>query len=349
MDYNLQIQKLLIQADNELTEQGEIIILKQAIAVADSHNDIEWGFDLRLDLFETFRIADINEMMPAFVWLLDAYDNNSDLFDENELLWIYDWMIDTSARDYNISLEQIDSMLEDYKNRLLRNGMSIRTYYKSKIGVGFIIENLGMVKENIELRNKSERDKMSSSEYDDLYDEILYFLQTANISEAVKLYPKVLQLNTNSITISSSYAEELIRCKRYDIVNKYIDDAIKDLSESKDRYLMVAISSIVFALFRINKIKDAWYYFENSINWYSKTCEYDILLWGLNVLPLLACGGKRELNLKTDLPFYNESGVYDVSQLYQYVYGKVSYLSTVFDKRNRCNYFEKQISEFSKI
>ena len=249
MDYNLHIQKLLIQVDAEKSPQNKVSLIKQAISLADLHNDIEWSFDLRIILFEEFKMPKLEDMMPAFVWLLDAFDNNPELFDEEELLWIYDWIIYVSSKDYNISLEQLNAMLDDYKNRLLRCGYSVRTYYKSKIALGFVIEDFDMIHENLTLRNQSVNDDMSSNEFDDLSDDISYYLQTGNIDKAIELFPEIKKLNTDTIHISSSYAEEITRCKRFDIIDQFITEAINDLSStSKDDNLMVSTSAIAFAL-----------------------------------------------------------------------------------------------------
>lgn len=51
MRYTLQIQKLLLQAQNENLHPQEMAnLLKEAIRIADENDDVEWATELRLDL-----------------------------------------------------------------------------------------------------------------------------------------------------------------------------------------------------------------------------------------------------------------------------------------------------------
>jgi len=93
MNYNLEIQKVLLKLKDLKSFEDKIMALKEAIQVADQHNDIDWGFDLRLDLIRQERnTSRCNESFPAFAWILHTSDANEDYFDESEFLWEYKWI-----------------------------------------------------------------------------------------------------------------------------------------------------------------------------------------------------------------------------------------------------------------
>ena len=349
MDYNLQIQKLLIQVDAESSMANKAALLKQAINIAGSHNDIEWGYDLRLNLMDVCNgIVKNTDALPAFVWVLDACDRNPDLFDEKELLWKYKWMIDSAARNSKISMLQINAILDDFKARLERNGYSLRAYYGILVSVGFITENMSMVKQNIDLRAKCERDNMSDSSSHDLYDRILYLLMINEADAALALEGEMRQKNKgnigNTFAINTCYSEFLSRIGRHGEAKHFIDAAEKNFTEilNKECYLMVTLSSLIYAL-NIVETEKAWQYFEQYAHWIDEGEEYDTLIFGLNILPLLACGGQRRLSLNSHLPFYNSENEYDIKAIFDYFYNITKALAQAFDERNQNNAFAKQI------
>lgn len=350
MDYNLQIQKLLVQVDGELSVENKAILLKQAINIADSHNDIEWGYDLRLDLMDICSgVAKNTDALPAFVWLLDATDRNSDLFDEADLLWKYKWMIDSAARNSKISMEQINSITADFKIRLQRSGYSLRSYYGILVSIGFITENMLMTKSNIALREPCEFDDMSDSASHDLYDRILYHLMVDEIDEALALHNEMVKKSTqnlgNMFAINSCYAEYLTRTGRLSEAERFIASAEKNLADmqgDKECWLMVTLSSLIYA-FNVTDVEKAWRYFEQYAHWFEEGEEYDMLIFGLNMLPLLKRGGERKLDLKPHVPYYNNNGVYNVSQLFDYFYTITNALAQAFDERNGNDSFKKQL------
>ena len=51
MRYTLEIQKLLLQTQNEsLRPREKANLLKEAIRIADDNEDVEWATEMRLDL-----------------------------------------------------------------------------------------------------------------------------------------------------------------------------------------------------------------------------------------------------------------------------------------------------------
>ena len=125
-DYSLQIQKLLIKAETQEQPDDKIKLIKEAIQLADIHNDVEWGFDLRKEIIENEKgTSRCIEGMPALSWLLEAYDQHSGIFEETEFMLEYKWMLMAACRNVNISAQQLEQIFEDYKTRSQRNGYSL--------------------------------------------------------------------------------------------------------------------------------------------------------------------------------------------------------------------------------
>lgn len=165
MLYTLKIQKLLNQGE-ALSQPGEKIkLLLQAIKIADENEDIEWGYDLRLMLIETERdVTFTKESIPAFAWVLKVCDEHPDLFSETDFLWQYKWMMADLYDNPQVSKEQVQAALEDFKLRLQRNGYGLRAYYNELYSDALVQKDAALIQEYGEKLKTITRDQMSDCE-----------------------------------------------------------------------------------------------------------------------------------------------------------------------------------------
>ena len=132
MKYTLEIQKLLLQAQNKnLHPREKANLLKEAIRIADENEDVEWATEMRLDLiYELNLLSADTEEIAVFSKILDDYENHKDVIKEDDLLWKYKWIWSSTFDIPEIPMEQVEAVGEDYKTRILRNGYSLRSYYQ---------------------------------------------------------------------------------------------------------------------------------------------------------------------------------------------------------------------------
>ena len=131
MRYTLEIQKLLLQTQNDnLHPREKANLLKEAIRIADENEDVEWATELRLDLIYELNLLSADaEEITVFSKILDDYENHKDVIKEDDLLWKYKWIWACTFDLPEIPMEQVQAIGEDYKTRILRNGYSLRSYY----------------------------------------------------------------------------------------------------------------------------------------------------------------------------------------------------------------------------
>ena len=106
MKYTLEIQKLLLQAQNKnLHPREKANLLKEAIRIADENEDVEWATEMRLDLiYELNLLSADTEEIAVFSKILDDYENHKDVIKEDDLLWpgpfkmSRRWLVRPSAR-----------------------------------------------------------------------------------------------------------------------------------------------------------------------------------------------------------------------------------------------------------
>lgn len=351
MDYNLQIQKLLVKADAVALPQDKLNFIKQAISVADSHNDIEWGFDLRLELIDIESdMARRAESLPAFTWILDTYDNNSDLFRERDFLWKYKWMISYVRRTVSVSVEQNESIMEDFKTRLQRNGYSLRPYYQAKAHMANFVDNQEEVRKYLNLADKELRDNMSNCAACELDDKVELELRLGNFDTAMTmgsdLFSKKLTCAHMPFATYCTCVECFTDAKEYERAHDFFLKAEEDLRAMENDTSQISnVAKMIHFLSVYGQKDKAWEYFEQYAEWSHESDDYRCYTFAVNVLHLLKTGGELTLKVSPIMPWYKADNVYSALQLYNYYYAMATDLGAQFDNRHNTSFFTKKIND----
>ena len=348
MNYKLEIQKLLVKAE-VLLSNDKINLLKQAAKLADANSDLEWGYELRMKIIEECngKFKDV-EALLSFAWILEAYDAEPSKFDAVELLWKYKWMIDSAARCHFVSIEQLEKMLEDYRKRLIAANFGLRSYFCAGVSVGIITENMVRVKNCLDARDTMQHDIICDTPAYELYDNVLYNLMVRDTKAAFDMENKFLSIANRKdlFYIDCGYAEYLVRYGKMKRAKPFIERAEEVFTQidNKQCWLTVSLSGLIYALTFTDSEK-AWRYLSEHINWIIECQEYDALVFGMNILPLLKRKDKRRLNLSHEFPMFRDDSLYDTKLLFDYFYETTLEKAKKFDARNGNNSFKKQLKE----
>jgi hypothetical protein len=349
MNYTLEIQKLLLGRDRQQSPSDRIALLKQAINLADANNDPAWGFDLRLDLIRDEKdTSRCDESLPAFTWILDAYDKNPELFNEEDFLWEYKWMLGSVRRNSAVSFKQIEAITEDFRMRLLRNGYSLRPYYTCKAHMELFINNLGQAKEDLVLRDMEVRDEMSNCPACELDDCVELELRLGNFDKALTVGNNML---TKKITCTHMPFSCYCTCVEYfrkagdmERAYEYFQKAEADLADLSDTSQIQEVGIMLRFLTDYDREK-AWTFFERHAHWNVNSEDYLDFLFSIHVMPLLKSEESRVLNVNPSIEWYREDNTYDLKEIHNYYYNKAKDLAERFDRRNGNSYFSEQFAE----
>ena len=354
MRYTLEIQKLLYQIEDNknLTPKDKVKLFKQAADIADSNDDIEWGYDIRLQLIrECFALASGTELVTEFTWILNAYESHPDWFDENDFLWEYKWVLGELYRNHEVPLEQINTIMEDFKTRLQRNGFSLQPYYDRLFDEYTILEEPEKAGKYLKLRKSVPNDDMGNCPACLLDGEIDYLLLTDKFDEANHRSQPLIDKQIGCTHVPARtfctlfyYANKIGNKKEaaryYDLAEEIINKLIDDNDES----MCTSVGRMICYLFETDE-KKAWYYLEKSLPWSFESNPYTRYKYYLYVYEGLLKYKGESINL--DLPDsfapYNKDNVYRIDELITYFKYEASLLAEAFDKRNGCNVFTKQL------
>ncbi|MDR1897051.1 MAG: hypothetical protein LBR10_09710 [Prevotellaceae bacterium] len=350
MLHNLQIQKLLVKASAVQSPYDRIKMVKEAVSIADVHNDIERGFDLRRELIilEKGTSSSI-ESFPAFTWMLEAQSQHPDLFGDKDLILQYKWMVHAAMRNAEVSATQLESIMEDYKIRLERNGFTLHSYYSARTHQAFMMNELDAAREYLVLRGGEKRDDLSFCEACEISDLVEYEFMTNNIKRAFRVgvdlfsgksYCKYIPFQTicNSLNILQSNGYEHDAASLFEVADNELE-RMKNSDMSNIGY----VGQLLHYLIGIDKER-AWEYFERYVAWSIDCEDYFGFRFGSGALSLFKGSGARRLNVTSALPWHNSKGIYELPELYDYYKNQATALAMKFDARNGGSSFINELN-----
>ena len=349
MNYNLEIQKILLKVENLANPEDKINLLKQAINIADTNNDLDWGFDLRLDLIsKEIDTSHCIDSFPAFAWLLSTYDNNPDLFDEDDFLWEYKWMSTASRRNAGISRQQVEDIMDDLRERMKRNGYTDRAFYNIKMYWHLFAGELDEAHKNLKLRDDTPRDRMSHCVACELDSRVEFDLIDGNFDKAIALaHDLITKKQTCGRLPLSTFCNFAYYMGKADDsrAEEYFVKAEEELAEvENDTSFLGDVAQLMQYITTRNK-KKALEYFEKYAEWEVDAEDAFSYEFSLAAASILKNGEQCTLNMSPKLPYYRSDNTYNLKELYDHYYTKAHDLAQRFDARHGNSYFMKRLEE----
>jgi len=352
MNHNLQIQKILLEIGKKPNTKDKIKLLKQAINIADGSNDLDWGYELRSDLMYLEKgTSHCIESIPAFVWIMDTVDANPEIFDENDILLKYKWMILAAQRNTAFTIEQINSIREDFKKRMENNGHGLYTYYNLLFMWHMQTGNFDEARKFKELRDTQQPDTVSYCLACDIDTNVEIELLSGNFDKAIAIADDLLSGRESCYYEPFSVLSKMVyhlarkKDKRAETYYGRLEEEFSKLETESQ--LMLSISYMLFYTSLFHKDR-AWDLFEKYSEWDTDAEDYPTFYFAVNLLPLFSEEGERSLNLSSDLPYFEKTDRYDTQKLYNHYYNKAKVLAGKFDARNGNNFFTGIVNSIVK-
>ncbi|MEN9917890.1 MAG: hypothetical protein RL662_326 [Bacteroidota bacterium] len=350
MNYNLSIQRILLELERQHNPEDRITLLKQGIHIADANNDLDWGFDLRMYLIHAEQYTNHSrESIPAFAWVLQAHDANPSMFDEEDILREYKWLAGVVYNNLQVSLEQIDNILEDFRRRSLENGYTSREYYNIKCNQALFMGDKAAARDYLQLRDKEPMDA-TTSESSDLIGTIYVEMFEDNFDSAIAHIKEfVAQRSVHQMNVIPVYSGLIyyLGGKQYDErIDSYFDEADEEFSTlTKYSFQLYEISLMMYYMAK-HRTDRAWEYFEQFVNWEIDAEESVRFDFALSILPLFKNGGMHTISaFSSQHPYYQENNNYNLSHLYTYYQDLARDLAQQFDTRNRNTHYSELFEE----
>ncbi len=209
-------EELFSSKFDELVElsHSSIKLQKLLTFAEDLENQEEWGYlyYVNMELAETaFSIGEIDLFIDTFLWCVDLYDQNEERIEQEQILWLYKWLLEIIPQSLRFSLEEIHHYFEDFKNRLVIANYSLRPYFQALFIMNLYLNQIDYAKQNYQLYKKSPRDHLSNCEKCEMYGEMIYLLKTDHLQEALNLQNKIMNSSVDcDEAIHKSYSKLLL-------------------------------------------------------------------------------------------------------------------------------------------
>ncbi len=358
MKYTLEIQKILFQVEDNksLTPKDKIQLLKQAAAIADDNDDIEWGYDVRIQLIrECYYLASGTDLVKEFSWILNAYEEHPDWFDESDFLWQYKWILGEMYNNPDVSMEQINHIMEDFKGRLQRNGYGLRPYYDRLFDETVVLGEFDKAKKYLDLANDAPDDRMGSCPACRLDSELDYYLLQGQFEEAYNRAQPLLskQLSCTHVPARTFCALTYYADKagKKEMAAELFDRADAEMEKLINDENLVSPAAMLINYLLPRDEEKGWRYFEKSIPWFMEDdgyARYDYSCLIYEGLMAIDKNKTVKLNLPTDFPLYHNDHNYTTDELAEYFLSEANKWGKAIDTRNGCNSCELRIAALIK-
>lgn len=354
MRYTLEVQKLVIRANEEHVHPKDAKkLLIEAIQIADSNDDIELGYELREDLLDKeWGLAEREDFVSAFSWMLDAYDAAPENYVAEDLLWKYKWIIDELFSNPEVPLEQIKTVLSDFKRRAEEQGYGLRSYYTKQLHEAMDQKDQQESKQYLDLMNALPIDGISDCRACEMDNEVLFLLNEDKFEEAYLRAQPLLQKQYSCAHVPAITLCQLCysAIKNGDVAKAkaLFAQAEEELQEREyDSTLIRSIGLLIVYLFHLDREK-GWEYIQKYLPW-SIACEPNRKFFFSMYLAEALKLENQDKEVKLDLPeehlLYQATGIYKAADLYAFYAALATENAALFDQRNGNRNFSLQLEK----
>ncbi len=141
---------------------AQIVLLEEAVQIADAHNDVDLGYEVRQYLIDAATFGGSPDIsLVAFAWCVARYDEDPDSFDPEPLYWRYKWIATAAPKFPTISRAQIEQLLDDMHQRYVAAGIGLHPFYQTRRNVHVYMGNIPAAQQDHEHVLRHERNFMS--------------------------------------------------------------------------------------------------------------------------------------------------------------------------------------------
>ena len=126
----LELQKIVTEAYQTPDGPIQVELFDQAVRIADSLNELELQFSLRLALISAaFKGGAGDKLLSSLAWCLAILDKNPERFDTEQVIWKCKHALSYITGFDNISRQQILELTSEIEDRFRKSGSTMRGFY----------------------------------------------------------------------------------------------------------------------------------------------------------------------------------------------------------------------------
>ncbi|WP_060533703.1 hypothetical protein [Paenibacillus bovis] len=330
----------------------KVELLEQAVRMADHQGHVEAGYMVRSELVEAAIFSGYpRKAMIHYSWMLGQYDQNPQAYNQRNLLWSYKWILVNAIDFPEISMQQLQELIEDMRVRYQAAGYSDRTYYSNLYTLYLYAGELEQAQTAMEQVQRMPRDEMSdcsACEQDELVD---HYIILGRYEEALQAAEPILQGRMSCTTVPhqtiASLLLPLYHLGRTAEAEDYRSRNYANIAGNRD-YLQ-SIGAHIGYLTHTDPFLGLDL-FERHADW---LIDHESI-WEVMMFTMYAAGLLRRLSKEKDVHYqirlpaeYGYTGdKADIGALADYVLAQALDIAAQFDKRNGNSYYTGRIHHY---
>ncbi len=331
---------------------SRLALLEEGIRLADSHNDIESGYEWRQMLInDAVFVGYPEKMLVAFSWCLAQVDKNPEEYDPTSILWQYKWVVDRLPEFPQISLSQMEDALQDMAKRYEAYGASLRPVYKLRHKIAMAVHDRPAAEKWFHEWRKAAIDSLCDCRACEQNDLVEHLVASGDLvaakREAQPLFTKKMTCSEIPDLTYSRMLLPLAKLGKLDDADRYQKLGYKCGKDNRD-FLSEMGDNILYLVLRGDMAK-AKKILEKHLLWALETValrpRFAFYLAAVVLLEKLAQAGKATHNFQfpRTFPLYQEIGTYDLAALIDWFHRELQDLAQRFDTRNGNDAFRRKV------
>jgi hypothetical protein len=352
----------LINASYELPRGSleKVELLERAVALADSHNDLQAGRYARDELLDACTFGGYPEKaLVAFAWLIAKFDECGEDLDlyEHDMLWKYKWILNYLWSFPRMSQQQIEKTFADFASRLERGGYGSGSLYYYQLKYATHRGDEASAKSWYELWQKTKRDAMSDCNACEANFHAEYLTAFGSYERALDAAQPLLSGRMSCAEVPhftfARVLEPLLHLQRYDEAVDYHQRGYKMVKSNQD--FLVAVSHHLAFLAYSHNLGSAISLFERHLPWALATADmerrFEFYVSSLPLLERLKERGDDFIKVRVPQEFAVQGSGEGLerAKLEAYIKTELADLAKQFDSRNKTDAFAKRLEVDRKL
>jgi len=353
-DHAARVEELLDEAS--LLEDGptKVMLLEEAVGVADTHGDAELGFEVRQDLIHAATFGGYPEKaLVAFTWSLAYCDREQSGQLGHGMLWKYKWIANALPEFPHITLTQIHGVLDDMTARYAKAGMSLRAVHKLRCGLAMGMGDRAAARAHHRAWQQAPADSVSDCAACERNHRVKYLFFQGKDEQGLAHAGPILQGRLRCAEIPHATLAHvllpLVRLGRVEEAMAYHRQGLRLVTRNRSFVRELGMHMTFLAL--TDNLAQAVRLLERHLPWAlekeGQARRFDFFLAARFVLDRLEASGKASVRLRLPQGFalHSESGKYDVGELAAWFDADLQALAARFDARNGTDHFARRLAE----
>ncbi|MBX9654897.1 hypothetical protein K2Y11_14895 [bacterium] len=334
-------------------------LLERAVRITDEAEDLDRGFEMRLDLMDHANFAGFPEkMVVAILWCIAQYEKNPSRFRSHnyELCWRMKWVLRSFSNFPNISLSKFHEIylrFVDFWERIGYDMFPLAGIYR------LFASDCGkeeLAREYHEIYTSGERATLSDCAACVIDNDVTYLIDRQRFEEAIEMAAPVINRNLSCHEVPhrtfGTLLMPLIKTGRTEEAEKLHRTGSRLLRKENPLFQHVGYHLVYASRDQANFRRGLRLIEVHLPGVIDSQAHSEVFFFSLGAKKLFeACSNARKKTISLKLPLshpnYKNDGKYEVDSLIDYFSGRVDHLAKLFDARNGNDHYSRVLIEAS--